>query len=99
MVAERNHVRAGTHEIDREPRRDAVAARGVLAVDDKEVGLIALPQNRNGGANRVPARLADHVAKKNELHEGRSVGAPREFVIGKHLRNYQIIQIDGIIQE
>ena len=75
VVAEGDDVGAGAHEIDREPRRDAVAARGVLAVDDEEVGLVALAQERDGGAHGVAARFADDIAEKNEFHEAASVEA------------------------
>ena len=59
----------GAHQVDRESRRDAVAARGVLAVDDKKVGLVLLAQKRNGGAHGIAARFTNNVAKENEFHE------------------------------
>jgi hypothetical protein len=44
VVAERDHVRARGEQLVRELRRDARSVGGVLAVDDREIGLVAVTQ-------------------------------------------------------
>ena len=76
----------GAHEVDGEPGRDAVAARRVLAVDDEEVGLVPLAQERDGGAHGVAARFADDIAEKDQFHEGDSVEGLRAICHPSHGR-------------
>ncbi len=87
VIAQGDDVRPGAHEVDREARGNAVAARRVLAVDDEEVGFITLAQQGNGGAKGVAPRLTDDIAKKDEFHEAEIVEGCGRFVMRRLKRS------------
>src|SRR5207302_216089 len=58
VVAERDHVRAGTQQPVGELRRDSRAVRDVFAVDDADVGTVLLAQAGQALLDRVAPRDA-----------------------------------------
>ena len=68
MVAERDHVGAGTQQLLQDGFGDAEAAGGVLAVDGDEVELVARAQARQLVQHRPPAGAAHHVAEEQQTH-------------------------------
>ena len=66
VVAERDHVDAGREQLARDLRGDPEAAGGVLAVDDDEVGRVALAQRRQQRQQRALAEPADDVADEQD---------------------------------
>ena len=67
MVAERDDVRAGREELVGELRRDAGAVGRVLAVDDREVGVVALAQRRQVLLHGAASRDAEDVREEEDL--------------------------------
>jgi hypothetical protein len=67
VVAERDHVRAGREELVGELRRDAGSVGRVLAVDDREVGVVLLPQRRQVLLDGAASRDAEDVREEEDL--------------------------------
>jgi len=67
VVAERDYVRPRSKELVGELPRDAGAVGGVLAVDDREVGLVALAQRREVLLHRAATRDAEDVREEEDL--------------------------------
>ncbi len=68
VVAERDDVDAGAEQLVGDLRRDAQAARRVLAVDDDERRVVALAQHRQQVEERPLAEPADDVAHEENGH-------------------------------
>jgi hypothetical protein len=67
VVAESDDVRSSGEQLVRELRRDAGAVGGVLPVDDREVGLVALAQRRQVLLDRATPRDAEDVREEEDL--------------------------------
>jgi hypothetical protein len=76
VVAERDDVGAGREQLVGVARRDADAARGVLAVDHDEVGVQLRAQVAQHAAYGAPAGGADHVADEQDRGQGRHGSRP-----------------------
>jgi hypothetical protein len=68
VVAERDHVGAHREDVGASLLGDPEPSRGVLAVDDYEVGLMALAQSRHRAAQAGASRAAHHVADEEHPH-------------------------------
>ena len=77
MIAERDHVGAGTQQPIGDLRRDSCAVRDVLAVDDADVRGVLLAQARQTLLDRVSPRDAEDVREKENLQFRTSVAAGR----------------------
>src|SRR5690606_5920334 len=78
VVAERDDVGAGLDELLEVPARDPEAPRGVLAVHDDEVELLAaLPDERG---RRDHPGCGEHVADEQETHAATIAGAAGALV-------------------
>ena len=66
VIAERHRVDAGGEEVFENRFGEAEAARGVLAVDDDEIELPAVPQKGNLLEERRAPRPPDNVADEQE---------------------------------
>jgi len=86
VVAERDCVDAEREQLLRGLARDADSARGVLAVDDHEVGLVLLHQLREHGGERPAADPGDDVAYEQELHCERFCQPAARGDLGHHAR-------------
>jgi hypothetical protein len=67
VVAERDHVRSGCEELVGELRRDPGSVGRVLAVDDREVGVVPLAQLRQVLLNGAASRDAEDVREEENL--------------------------------
>jgi hypothetical protein len=67
VVAEGDHVRPRGEELVGELSRDAGAVGRVLAVDDREVGLIALAERGQVLLDRAAPRDAEDVREEEDL--------------------------------
>jgi hypothetical protein len=61
VVAQRDHVCAGSEELVGELRRQADAVGGVLAVHDAKVDVELVAQGPQAPLDRPPARRADDI--------------------------------------
>ena len=77
MVAERDHVCAGSEKPGGELGRDADSVGEVLAVDDAERGAELLPQPAQPLLDRPPTWCADDVADEEDLQRTESSAAGR----------------------
>ena len=79
VVAGRDDVHALRKQAVADLARDAVAAGGVLAVDDDQVDGVARHQRRQPHADQIAAGAPDDVADKQQLHARRvdSMGTDR----------------------
>jgi hypothetical protein len=68
MVAGRDHRNASAQKVDRYLRGNALALRGVLAVDHHEIDLSCLEHFRNHYLRRSPTGLADDITKKEKTN-------------------------------
>jgi hypothetical protein len=68
--AERDYVRSGGQQLVGELARDARAVSRVLAVDDREVGVVALAQRRQVLLNRATTGDAEDVRQEEDLQRG-----------------------------
>ena len=76
MVAERDRVDSHPEELIGEPRRDADAVRGVLAVHDAGVDLEVGAHGLQALVERPPPGGADDVGDEEDPQEGRGYGTP-----------------------
>jgi hypothetical protein len=67
VVAERDHVRPGGEQLVGQLRGDPRAVRGVLAVDDREVGAVLLSQAREVLLDGAPPCRAEDVREEEDL--------------------------------
>jgi hypothetical protein len=67
VVAEGDHVRPRGEELVGELSRDAGAVGRVLAVDDREVDLVALPKRGKVLLDRAAPRDAEDVREEEDL--------------------------------
>jgi hypothetical protein len=67
VVAEGDDVRAGGEQLVGELRRDAGAVGGILAVDDGEVGFVALAERRQVLLDRTPPGDAEDVREEEDV--------------------------------
>ena len=77
MVAERDHVGAGSQQSVGELRRDSCAVGDVLSVHDADVRCVLLAQARETLLNRVAPRDAEDVREKENFQFRTSVAAGR----------------------
>ena len=77
MVAECDHVRAGSQNPGRELGRDPDPVREILAVDDAERGAELLPQSWQPLLDRPPSGRTHNVPDKEELQGTESTAAGR----------------------
>ena len=68
MIAERHHIGAGIDKPQIDLLGDAKTVRGILAVDDDEIGGVALLQLRQDARHRLTAGPADDIAEKQKAH-------------------------------
>ena len=68
VVAERDHVGPHREEVGARLLGDAESAGRVLAVDDHEVGHVALAQSRHRPAQAGATGTTDDVADEEHLH-------------------------------
>jgi hypothetical protein len=68
VIAERHHIDARIEEIVADRRRDAEAARRILAVHDHEIGAEIGAKARKVGNDGVARRAPHHIAEKKQLH-------------------------------
>jgi hypothetical protein len=67
VVAERDHVRSRREQLVGQLRGDAGSVGRVLAVDDREVGVVALPQLRQVLLDRPAPGDAEDVRQEENL--------------------------------
>jgi hypothetical protein len=67
VVAERDDIRARREELVGELRRDAGSVGRVLAVDDREVGVVPLSQRRQVLLHGAASRDAEDVREEEDL--------------------------------
>ena len=79
VVAERHDVGAGGEELVGELRRDPDSVGDVLAVDDREVGVVALPQRRQVLLHGAAAGGADDVGEEEDVQPVVTTGAGANF--------------------
>ena len=72
VIAERHRVRARSEEPFGESWRDPDPVRDVLAVDDADVDVEALPQARDELLEGVPTRASDDVADEENAHRSQT---------------------------
>ena len=81
VVARREDVGARVEQALANLARDAIAARGVFAVDDHQIDAVAGDQRGEPDAHEIPAGPTDHIADEEEIHLGEGVsiaiGTPR----------------------
>jgi len=70
VVAQRDDVDARGEQLVCDLRRDAEAARRVLAVDDDEGRRVAVAQQRQQAQQGVPAKRADDVTDEQDARDG-----------------------------
>ena len=80
VVAERHDVCAGGEELVGELRRDPYSVGNVLAVDDREVGVVALAERRQFLLHGAAAGGADDVCEKEEVQPAATTGAARTSI-------------------
>ena len=71
VVAERDHVRSRREQLVGELGGDAGAVGRVLAVDDREVGVVPLAQRRQVLLHGATSRDAEDVRQEEELQDSR----------------------------
>jgi hypothetical protein len=81
VVAERDDVRAGGEQAVGELRGDACAVRGVLAVDDADLGAELLAESRQALLDGAPSRDAEDVGEEEESQLRTSVAAGRSSIV------------------
>jgi hypothetical protein len=67
VVAERDHVRSGREQLVGELRGDAGSVGRVLAVDDREVGVVPLAQRRMMLLHGAASRDAEDIREEQDL--------------------------------
>jgi hypothetical protein len=72
MVAVRDDVRARLTELGGDLAGEAAAARGVLAVDDREVDIAFRPELWEKNGHGLPSGLADDIADEENSHLSRA---------------------------
>ena len=81
MIARGDNRHARPQQIDRDLRRDAASARGVLPIDDHKIDPTLLFPHRYRLDNRPPAGLADNIAKEKELQHAGGISMGRVEVV------------------
>jgi hypothetical protein len=67
VVAERDHVRSGCEQLVGELARDPCPVGRVLAVDDRQVGVVLLPQLRQVLLNGMASGNAEDIRQEEDL--------------------------------
>jgi len=80
VVAERDHVGPGREDAVCDPRRDPGPVRGILAVDDAEVGVELLTQAGQPFLDGPPPRDAEDVGDEKNLQGVESAAAGRTSI-------------------
>ena len=80
MVAEREHVGAGSEQPVGELRRDARTVGDVLAVDDADVGAELLAQAGQAFLEGAPAGDAEDICEEEDSQFRTSVAAGRSSI-------------------
>jgi hypothetical protein len=71
VIAERDHVRSGREQLVGELSRDPRSVGCVLAVDDREIGVVPLAQRRQVLLDGTTPRDAEDVREEEDL-QGRA---------------------------